>query len=114
MFSPSIARALRTRGHDVQALQEDPERRSLSDAAVMDLTRRERRAIVTNNVRDYRPLHVEAVVPGGLGHFGIVFVPSTFRRTRADIGRLVVALDAVLRGHPGEKALCDGEVWLAR
>ena len=35
------------------------------------VARAERRAIVRNNVRDFRPLHVEAVMPGGPGHFGM-------------------------------------------
>jgi hypothetical protein len=33
---------------------------------VLALARAERRVIVTNNVRDFRPLHVESVMPGGL------------------------------------------------
>jgi len=42
---------------------------------VLALARAEYRAIVTNNLRDYRPLHNEANVPGGDGHFGMIFMP---------------------------------------
>ena len=112
MLAPAIARELAARGHDVEALAGHPERTGLSDRDVMDLARRERRAVVTNNVRDYRPLHHEAVAPGGPGHFGMVFMPGGYRRTRADIGRIVTALEAKLAEHPGERDLADAETWL--
>jgi len=48
------------------------------------VARAERRAVVTNNLRDYRPLHSDAITPGGPGHFGMVFMPGGYRRTKAD------------------------------
>ncbi len=77
MLSPVIARELCARGHDVQAVAGHPEREALSDPEVLALARAERRAVVTNNVRDFRPLHVEAVLPGGPGHYGMIFMPGT-------------------------------------
>jgi hypothetical protein len=76
------------------------------------LARAEHRAIVTNNLRDYRPLHHEAVVPGGSGHFGMIFIPGSYRRTRAGTGRITTALEAILAKHPGESDLSNGEAWL--
>jgi hypothetical protein len=38
---------------------------------------------VTSNLRDYRPLHYEAIMPGGPGHFGMIFMPASYRRTKA-------------------------------
>jgi hypothetical protein len=70
------------------------------------------RTIVTSNLRDYRPLHNEAIVPGGDGHFGMIFMPGTYRRTKADIGRIIASLEAILAHHPGENDLANGEAWL--
>jgi len=112
MLSPVNARELRSRGHDVEAVSGHPNRGAVSDPNVMELARLERRAVVTNNLRDYRPLHHEGIVPGGPGHFGIVFMPSAYRRTSADIGRTVAALEAKLAEFPDERDLADGETWL--
>src|SRR6478609_4613692 len=76
MLSPAIARELRGRGHDVLAVADHPGWVALSDPEVMALARTERRAVVTNNLRDYRPPHAEAIIPGGPGHFGMIFMPG--------------------------------------
>ena len=112
MLSPVIARELRERWHDVESVAGNPGRGAMSDTDVLALARAEHRAIVTNNLRDYRPLHNEAIVPGGDGHFGMIFMPGTYRRTKADIGRIIAALEAILAHHPGENDLANGEAWL--
>jgi|GEM_PF-434131 Domain of unknown function (DUF5615) len=109
MLSPVIARELCARGHDVQAVAGHPEREALSDPDVLALARAERRAVVTNNIRDFRPLHVEAVLPGGLGHYGMIFMPGTYRRTKNYIGRIVASLGAKLGQYPGEEDLVNAE-----
>jgi predicted nuclease of predicted toxin-antitoxin system len=112
MLSPAIARELRSRGHDVEAVAGHPEREGLSDPEVMAWARAEHRAIVTNNLRDFRPLHTEAILPGGPGHFGMIFMPGTYRRTKADMGRIITALELVLAHWPAESDLANGEAWL--
>jgi hypothetical protein len=112
MLSPAIARDLRERGHDVSAIAEHPGWAALSDPEVLAAARTERRAIVTNNLRDYRPLHAEAITPGGSGHSGMVFMPGSYRRTRADTGRIIAALEAKLTEYPGDDDLANGECWL--
>ena len=112
MLSPAIARELHSRGHDVEPIAGHLDREALPDPEVMALARSERRAIVTNNLRDFRPLHHEAITPGGAGHFGMIFMPGTYRRTRADTGRIVAALEEILIRHPGEEGLRNGEAWL--
>jgi len=112
MLSPVIARELCARGHEVQAVAGHPEREALSDPDVLALARAEQRAVVTNNIRDFRQLHAEAVLPGGPGHYGVIFMPGTYRRTRKDIGRIVVALEAKLGQYPGEEDLVNAEEWL--
>ena len=112
MLTPAIARELRARGHDVQAVAGDADREALPDADVLALARAEHRAIVTNNLQDFRPLHHEAIAPGGSGQYGMVFIPGRYRRTKADIGKIIAALEGILAQYPGESDLADGEGWL--
>jgi hypothetical protein len=111
MLSPHIAQQLRGRGHDVQAIA-GSEHAQLDDPEVLELARSQRRAIVTNNVRDFRPLHVGAVQRGGAGHYGMVFMSGGFRRTKGDVGRIVAALEAKLTAYPGVEDLANAEEWL--
>jgi len=112
MLAPAIARELRTRGHDVEAIQEHPEWCSFDDRRVVTLARNERRALVTDNLIDLRPLHYEAITPGGPGDYGMIFIPGGRPRTRADTGRIVAALEQKLAAYPAVDDLVDGEDWL--
>jgi len=112
MLAPAIARELRARGHDAEAVAGHPDRQSLSDPEILAIARAEHRAVVTNNVQDFRPLHTEAITPGGLGHYGMIFIPGSYRRAKADTGKIVSALEAILAAHPGEADLANGEAWL--
>jgi predicted nuclease of predicted toxin-antitoxin system len=112
MLSPAIAQELRSRGHDVLAVAGDRDREGMSDPDIMALARNEHRAVVTNNLCDYRPLHHEAITPGGPGHYGMIFMPGTYRRTKADTGRIIAALQRILAQYPGEEDLANGESWL--
>ncbi len=112
MPGPQIARELRERGHDAIAIKEREEWAACSDDQVMDLAREERRAVVTDNLRDYRPRAAAATLPGGPGHYGMVFIPAGYRRTKADIGRIADALERKLAAHPGDHGLRSQESWL--
>ena len=112
MLSPVIARELRARGYDVQAVAGHLEREALSDPEVLALARAERGAVVTNNVRDFRPSHAEAVMPGGSGHFGMISMSGAYRRTKSDIGRIIAALEAKITQYPGDEDLANAEEWL--
>ena len=112
MLSPVIARELTARGYDVQSVAGHPDREALSDPEVLALARAERRAIVTNNVRDFRPMHVEAVMPGGSGHYGMIFMSGNYRRTKDDIGRIVAVLEAKINQYRGDDGLANAEDWL--
>jgi len=112
MLSAVIAEQLRARGHDAEAINRHPQHEALSDREVLDVARAEHRAVVTNNVVDFRVLHHEAITPGGPGHHGMIFMAGNYRRTKADIGRIVTALEAKLEEFPGENDLVDGETWL--
>ena len=112
MLAPAIAHELRSRGYDVQAVAAHPDREGLSDPDVLSLARTERRAIVTSNLRDSRPLHHDAVTPGGAGHYGMIFIPGSYRLTKDSLGKIIAALEAILRSHPGDEDLANGETWL--
>jgi hypothetical protein len=96
----------------VRAVAEHSDQVALADLEVMTLARAERRAIATNNVRDFRPLHADAVTPGGCGHFGMIFMSGNYRRTKSDIGRIVAGLEAKLIQYPGHEDLVNAEDWL--
>jgi len=42
----------------------------------------------------------------------MIFMPGNYRRTKADIGRVIAALEAKLAEYPGEADLVNGEAWL--
>jgi hypothetical protein len=53
MYPSVVAERLRSRGHDVVAVTERPELRSLADADVFTVSLSERRTVVTENVADF-------------------------------------------------------------
>jgi hypothetical protein len=42
----------------------------------------------------------------------MIFMPGGYQRTRADIGRIIATLEAILVEHPGDEDLANGEAWL--
>lgn len=104
MLSPRIADELTRRGHDVVALAAEPELRALSDADVYAWASEQRRRVVTENGKDFRPLVVDGSGPG------VLFTSNrTFPRSRRNLGPVVDALDRWLI-RPGRKG---HEEWLA-
>ncbi|MGH2445218.1 MAG: DUF5615 family PIN-like protein [Candidatus Limnocylindria bacterium] len=111
-FSPEIARQLRDHGHDVIAAQEQPDLRGLSDRELLSWAAGKTRAVVTEDVADFAALHREYVTRDE-PHPGIIFTSAKqFPRTRAGIGRMVAALDALLASAPAVDALRDRILWL--
>lgn len=107
MYPSLIARELRARGHDVVSVHESPGS-GTSDEQVLDYARTEERALVTENVRDYRPL-AEALLVAGDHHAGLVFTTEK-RWPRSDPGALITALDGLLASTSEQPV--DVEVWL--
>lgn len=109
---PEVASQLRARGHDLSALAELGGLRGLSDVEVVDLATAERRAIVTEDVRDFIVEHRRRLA-AGIHHFGIVLTSARrYPRDEGSIGRLVAALEGLLRSHPSDDALRDRLIWL--
>jgi hypothetical protein len=112
-LSPEIARQLRARGHDVLAVAERPELLGRSDRVHFASMSGQRRAIVTRDLGDFRPLLAEAL-RAGAKTYGLVCVPARVSLSRESIGHLVDSLEQLLREHPGDAAAIDrgGELWL--
>ena len=104
MYWPALADQLIARGHDVSAAVVRPELRALPDVELFAAAQIERRAVVTENVADFIPV-VRRYASVNRHHHGLVLVaPSGYPRDRAHrdvtFGRLVTALDAMLRAKP--------------
>lgn len=113
-FSPEIARQLRARGHDVIAVSEHPGLIGRPDRAHFASMPEQRRAIVTQDLGDFRPLLAQAA-RAGAKTYGLVCVPARLSLSRQATGRLVDALERLLERHPGDDGLASrgGETWLS-
>ena len=111
-FSPEDARQLRQRGHDVVGAGDLLAGQDRSDAELLRRAMEAGRAVVTADVTDFIELHRSAVV-SGRSHAGVVFAsPRRFPPTKRVIGRLVGALDALMRAHQADDAIETQIVWL--
>lgn len=106
MISPAIARRLRERGFDVEAVRRDrPDLEALPDAEIVRRLALERRGIVTNDVADFEPIH-RRVLARDEEHYGMLFTDdATLPRSRAAVADWVRALEAFLIEHPSDDAL---------
>jgi hypothetical protein len=110
-LSPQIARVLRERGLDVEAVAERSDLPQASDAEVFDVASREQRAVVTNNVKDFRPIAAERLADGR-GHAGLILLPASRGRGRDATGALADAIETLMRAHPD--GIADAEHWIPR
>jgi predicted nuclease of predicted toxin-antitoxin system len=112
-YSPEIARQLRTRGHDVVAVAERGDLVGLGDDELLRRMARERRAIMTNNIKDFVPLATRAALEAG-DHYGLVLTSDRSMPRRLDaIGRFVEALDEFLQRHEGDDSCRNKVQWLS-
>lgn len=108
-LSPHIAVLLREAGYDVQAVAERPDLLGRSDRLVFETASSEGRAVITNNVQDFRPLAAEWLAQGNV-HAGLILLPSSRSRTKDAIAALADRIQAVLRDNPG--GLNGSERWI--
>jgi hypothetical protein len=109
-LSSQIAVELRSRGLDVVAVTERADLVHISDEHVLAAATAEGRAVVTNNLKDFRPL-AAARLAAGRGHGGLILLPAKRTRTRAAAGPLASGIEAVMRANPD--GIADSERWLA-
>jgi hypothetical protein len=98
-FSPQIAVLLRKAGYDVEAVAERDDLVGSSDRVVFEAACREGRAVVTNNIKDFRPLAAEYLAQGRV-HAGLGLLPSARTRSRDAIAAIARAIDNVLEENP--------------
>lgn len=112
-FSPKIAQGLRKLGHDVVAVKERLDLLARSDRAHFAAMQDQRRAIVTQDLGDFRPL-LEQAANDGERTYGLICVPSKIRLRRDATGQLLAALDRLLKENPDDDAAAKrgGEIWL--
>jgi predicted nuclease of predicted toxin-antitoxin system len=106
MISPRIARELRREGFDVVAVKADrPELEALADREVLRHAAAERRALVSNDVLDFKLIH-NRMLADGEGHCGILFTDDmAMPRNKASIPLWVQALKGFLEANPADEAL---------
>jgi predicted nuclease of predicted toxin-antitoxin system len=110
MFSPTIAAELRELGHDVIAVADRPDLRSKSDEEVFAWASTEKRWLLTENVKDFRPIMLRALQTGPPG-CGLLFTSvRSFPRSRKSPGSLISALDAWLNTGPPAPPITES--WL--
>jgi hypothetical protein len=108
-LSAQIAVLLRQIGHDVQAIAERPDLTGRSERIIFEVAGSEGRAVITNNVKDFRPLAAEWLAQGRV-HAGLILLPSARTRTRGAIAALADRISTVLREGPD--GLSGSERWI--
>lgn len=110
MFSPAIAAALRDMGHDVIAVAERSEMRAMTDEEVFAWAASQGRWLLTENVKDFRPLLLRAL-QADISTAGILYTSNrAFPRSRKNPGPLIQAIHAWLLSGPPEAPLTED--WL--
>ena len=110
MFSPAIAAALRGLGHDAIAVAERGDLRAMSDAELFARAVAEDRWLMTENVKDFRPILLQAL-QGGTRITGVLFTSSrSFPRSRKNPGPLIEAIHAWMRNGPPARPVTED--WL--
>ncbi len=108
-LSPQIAALLRGAGYDVGAVVDRLDLIGRSDSQILDIATGEGRSVVTNNIKDFRPLAASRLAQGRI-HGGLILVPSARTRTRSASSALTDAIRRVMDDHPD--GLESREIWI--
>jgi predicted nuclease of predicted toxin-antitoxin system len=108
-LSLQIALLLRKAGYDVIAVAERDDLAGSTDNVIVEVASSEERAVITNNVKDFRPL-VAGRLAQGRTHPGLILLPSKRTRTRASVAAMARATEQVLHDHPD--GLSGSERWI--
>ena len=106
-----VAQALRERGHDVRAADEERALDDLDDADLLALAPGEGRILITANVRDFLPL-LREWAEAGRSHAGCILIASSIRHHQ--FGTLISGITDVLALTPDQSAWRDRVHWLSR
>jgi Domain of unknown function (DUF5615) len=108
-LSAAIAAELRSRGLDVQAVTERPDLVRKSDEELMDIASAEGRAVVTSNIKDFRPIAARRLADGR-GNAGLILLPTRRSRTLAATARLADGIESIMRANPA--GIANSERWV--
>lgn len=75
IYGRTVGKALTERGHNVRAIDPEPELEGLSDPEVLELAAAEGRILVTANIRDFEPL-LREWAGESRSHTGVILVAS--------------------------------------
>jgi hypothetical protein len=101
MFSPAIAAALRDLGHpDIHSVAERVDLRAMTDREVFAWAATQRAWLLTENVKDFRPILLQAMQTGAAMPGLLLTSSRTFPRSRKNPGPLIDALHAWLQAGP--------------
>ena len=103
MFPATLVEQLRARGHDVVSIHDRDYLRleGAADEEIFTVAAAEERALVTENVRDFRRLEGEALARHERAPRFVFTTNRQFPRgDPATIGRLVLAISALLEQAP--------------
>lgn len=106
----TVGKALIRSGHDVRALDQEPELERLPDSRVLELATAERRVLVTANIRDFEPI-LREWAGESRPHAGVILVPPSVRNE--DFGVLIQGIEKTL-SLADQKSWADRVEWLRR
>lgn len=105
-----IARALRERGHDVRAANEELQLDGWEDESLLELVAAERRIMVTFNVKDF-PRIVRDWAAAGRHHAGCLILVAI---DHSELGVILRVIEAALTARPEQAAWRDYVAWGTR
>jgi nucleoside-diphosphate-sugar epimerase len=106
-----IARALRERGHDVRAADEERALDGLDDPDLFALAVGDGRLFVTANVKDYLPV-LREWGEAGRSHCGCLLVPRSIGQH--EFGVIIAGIERAVLAAPDPAAWQDRVIWLSR
>jgi predicted nuclease of predicted toxin-antitoxin system len=106
----TVGKALAGGGHDVLALDSEPELEGLSDPEVLQRAAAEGRVLVTANIRDFEPL-LREWAGEGRPHAGVILVPSSVRNEA--FGVLISGVEETIADTEQEEWV-DRVAWLRK
>ena len=108
-LSPQIAEPLRKSGYDVEAVLGRNDLIGRSDRIVFEVACGEGSTVVTNNIKDFRPLAAEFLAQGR-SHAGLILLPSARTRSRDTVAAIARAVESIRSDHP--QSLRSSERWI--
>jgi predicted nuclease of predicted toxin-antitoxin system len=106
----TVGKSLVEGGHDVRALDSEPEFERLSDPEVLQLAATEGRVLVTANVRDFEPL-LREWAGEERSHSGVILESSSVRNEA--FGVLISGVEETL-ADTDQEGWIDRVVWLRK